>query len=280
VSSIPAIQPTLAYYLGLFTSQYQNPSAPNLRAFAALLLQPFMDTLACIETMNEAFSLNDAFGGPPVGDQLNVIGELVGVSRTLPFTPTGSITSVTYDVAGSGYVSGDVMNIVQGGASGGQVVFLIISGTHVYLVANPGTGYSTATGLTTTGGHGTGLTVNITAPAPSPVLDDADYLTLILATIINNQFNGQSLGANSTLWQAWQTLFPGGHLYITDNQNMTATVFVVGSFSQVMIQMIQNGLIVPQSEAVQYTYEFGTLPLFGFDGPNTFVAGFDTGNWG
>jgi hypothetical protein len=270
--SIPPIQPNLDYYLARLTSQYQTPSSPNLQSFAALLLQPFLDTAACADSMNAAFALST----PPAGAQLDVLGSFVGASRTLPFNPTGSIDGLTPDAFGSGYSSGDVMDIVQGGASGGQVVYLVISGISHYLVANPGFGYTAATGLATTGGHGSGLTVTITVDTPSQVLDDADYLTLILAKIAQNQWDGQA----GSLWATWQQLFPGGHIYITDNQDMTCTVFITGNFSTVQKQMILNDLIVPRPEAVQYNYAFGLLPAFGFDGTNpALVAGFDVGYW-
>ena len=44
--------------------------------------------------------------------------------------------------------------------------------------------------------------------------------------------------------------------------------------------MITNHLIVPEAETVEFTYEFATLPAFGFDDLNpTFIAGFDVGYW-
>jgi len=192
--------PPVAYYLSLFTSEYQ--SSPNFLAFAAALLQPLIDIGNCAASMNDAFALST----PPVGNQLNVLGQILGISRTLPFTPTG--------------------------------------------------GYS-------------------------PILDDVDYLVLLQAKVLFNQFNGFYQGEYSTLWQDWQTIFPGGRIYITDNQNMSATIYVIGSFTPLQKQMIQNGLIVPRPQGVQFTYEFGTLPLFGFDNLNpSFVAGWDTGHWG
>jgi hypothetical protein len=191
--------PQLPYYLGLLTSQYQTPASPNLRAFLALLLQPFLDVANCAQTVNQAFNINGT--PPPVGNQLNYLGELVGASRLLPFTPTG--------------------------------------------------GYS-------------------------QTLGDADYLTLIQAKIMANQWNGQA----DSLWFPWQTIFPGSHIYIVDNQNMTCTVTLIGAFTSLQEQMIQNGLIVPQPEAVGYTFVFGTPPFFGFGSTNpTLIKGFATGAW-
>jgi hypothetical protein len=69
---------------------------------------------------------------------------------------------------GTGYVVGDIVNIVQGGASHGQATVTAVTGGAVTaLVANiiggQGTGYSVAASLSTTGGTGTGLQVDITA---------------------------------------------------------------------------------------------------------------------
>ena len=69
---------------------------------------------------------------------------------------------------GTGYVVGDIITVVQTGASNGQLrVAAIGSGgtvtTLTTIVGAQGTGYSIATGLSTTGGSGTGLDVSITA---------------------------------------------------------------------------------------------------------------------
>jgi hypothetical protein len=115
----------------------------------------------------------------------------------------------------------------------------------------------------------------------SPMLSDSNYRILLKATIIQNQFNGQYMGTNSTLWDDWQGLFPGGSIYVIDNQNMTVTVIVSGGFTPIMQQLILNGYIVPQAEAVMFNYIFATLPVFGFDGVNpAIIAGFDVGHFG
>ncbi len=69
--------------------------------------------------------------------------------------------------AGTGYAVGDLITVVQGGASGGVLrVASATSGvvnTLTTLVGQQGTGYAIANGLTTSGGSGTGLEVDITA---------------------------------------------------------------------------------------------------------------------
>lgn len=67
---------------------------------------------------------------------------------------------------GTGYVVGDVLTVLQGGASNGLVKVSAIGGsgqvTAVTLFVQ-GTGYTVATALATTGGTGTGAQINITA---------------------------------------------------------------------------------------------------------------------
>jgi len=68
-------------------------------------------------------------------------------------TSSGVITGVTINAGGSGYTANEVITIGPSGRVN----------TTNNIVA--GTGYATASGLVTTGGSGTGLTVNITAGA-------------------------------------------------------------------------------------------------------------------
>jgi len=77
--------------------------------------------------------------------------------------------------AGTGYVVGDIINVVQTSASGGQVQVTtintggVVTGLQV-VTLNDGTGYSAATGLSTTGGTGTGLEVDISAVGETPLV--------------------------------------------------------------------------------------------------------------
>jgi hypothetical protein len=109
----------------------------------------------------------------------------------------------------------------------------------------------------------------------SPVLDDDTYRLLLQATRANNNWDG-TIGS---LYPIWNLLFPGGQITILDNQNMTATIIMTGSFSLIVQDLINNGMIVPRPQAVNYTYEFGSTPFFGFDLNNSFIAGWDTGKW-
>jgi hypothetical protein len=122
----------------------------------------------------------------------------------------------------------------------------------------------------------------------SPVLDDSTYRTYIKAKIAQNQWDGTI----NSLFNIWRSLFPTTSIIIADNQNMTATLFIGGVASTILLDMIagyavngassgtvQGGLIVPRPEGVQYSWILGGLPVFGFDLDNAFIAGFDVGHW-
>ena len=189
----PIYNLSIFYYLNLLTSQYRL--APNLNANLASKLQLYADVQMCNATMTEAFDLDSA-----EGVQLDVAGVIVGVSRTVGFQPSGSV---------------------------------------------------------------------------SPVLDDDTYRILIKATIANNNWDG----TQSSLYPIWASLFPTGRFVIIDNQNMSATVVISGGLPSIVQDLIVNGYIVPQSEAVEYNYIFSTLPVFGFGPANDYIAGFGVGTW-
>jgi len=81
----------LAYYLGLPTSLYKNKT--KFMAWLQVLLTPFNDatTLAC--NMYSYFDIDNA-----VGLQLDLIGQLVGQSRTVDFNPTNGSSPTLQDV--------------------------------------------------------------------------------------------------------------------------------------------------------------------------------------
>lgn len=190
---IPYQVPSLGYYLTLLTSQYQN--SPNLKAWLTACLQPFIDAGVVIGQITNAFDLDAA-----IGPQLDILGQLIGVGRTVQFQPSNGV---------------------------------------------------------------------------SPILNDITYRLLLRAKIVQNQWDGTASG----LYAVWNGLFPGGQIQIQDNQDMTAIIFLSGTFSSIIQDLIVNGYIVPRPEGVLYNYVFGDLPLFGFDRSDAFIAGFDVGNW-
>jgi hypothetical protein len=108
----------------------------------------------------------------------------------------------------------------------------------------------------------------------SPVLDDVTYRQLLYATIGINQWDGRLV----SIYPIWKSVFPTGKLTINDNQNMTCTIIIAGSFTSLALDMIEHGLIIPRPEGVQYSYTTADLPIFGADLNNEYVAGADLGH--
>lgn len=108
----------------------------------------------------------------------------------------------------------------------------------------------------------------------SPILDDTTYRLLLYARRAQNSWDGKI----NSLYPIWKTLFPSGKLIVNDNQNMSVTVIMSGTFTSIIQDLIEQGYIVPRPEGVLYNYVFGTLPIFGTDLDNTFVAGVDLGH--
>lgn len=181
------------YYMGRLTSEYFN--SDNFKAWLQTVLNITYDISQCLISMDLVFDLDYA-----TGVQLDTLGVIIGISRTLPFNPTNA--------------------------------------------------------------------------SDNPLSDD-NYRLLLKATIANNQWDGNI----DSLWPIWKTLFPGGTITVNDNQNMTADIFVSGSFSAVIQDMITHGLIVPRPETVQYTYHIGKTPFFGFDRTDSYISGFDSGGF-
>ncbi len=82
--------PSIQYYLGYPTSEYITK--PNFMAMLQLLLTPFNDAayLAC--NMYSYLSIDNA-----VGVQLDLLGELIGQSRTINFNPTNGSSPTLND---------------------------------------------------------------------------------------------------------------------------------------------------------------------------------------
>ena len=86
--------------------------------------------------------------------------------------------------------------------------------------------------------------------AAGGIMEDAEYRNAILAKILRNQWDG----TNGSLPLLWQTVYPSLQMEFTDNQNMTISVTVRGTVSNVLSEMIQAGMIVPVPAGVGVTY--------------------------
>lgn len=80
----------IAYYQSLFTSQYQNST--NLLAWFHALAQPYADLGLLFAQWFTYFDIDQA-----IGSQLDTLGQIIGVGRTVNFAPTGGGSPVLSD---------------------------------------------------------------------------------------------------------------------------------------------------------------------------------------
>ncbi len=141
--------------LGLFTSDafLSNTAGDKYRVYSSA--QEVGDDFGTTtETYDQAVAV--------FAQQPNILAGAGNLIIFPSFTAT-TIGSVAVTSGGSGYVIGDILNVIQGSGYGGTVtVSSVYAGaiTGITLTTG-GSGYSTASGLATTGGSGTGATVQV-----------------------------------------------------------------------------------------------------------------------
>jgi streptogramin lyase len=166
-------------------------------------------------------------------NQIGVITTGGTVTHEYPIPP--GLSGVSVAAAGTGYQTGDVVTVVQSGASGGTLMVGTVStsGGVVNFNSTPsiGTGYSVANSLNTTGGHGTGLQVNIASTSnsfgPSAITlgPDGNVWFVAASGVANNiievspagQFTAYPAAAGSAA--EFITEGPDGNIWYTDNFN-------------------------------------------------------------
>jgi len=114
----------------------------------------------------------------------------------------------------------------------------------------------------------------------SPIMDDETYRLALKAKMAINHWDGKI----GSLQGIWKTLFPEGIVEIIDNQDMTMEITTTGTFTSMIMDLIDNGYIVPIPQAVGYNLEVPDYPLFGFDRDDEYVSGFsddglENGGW-
>lgn len=147
---------------------------------------------------------------------------------------TASVSTPTGD-GGTDYVVGDIITVTQLGAQGGQlkVTTIGVNGVVTGLAIIPGsqgTLYSVATALaTTTGGHGTGLFVDITAVGETPLqavaacrAANASWWAFTVLTVVQADILALAAFAQS---QIPQCCYFFGNTDITELNGGTTTTF-------------------------------------------------------
>lgn len=215
-------------YLDLVTSEYQNQ--PNFNAMLAFMVAVPVQVQSLMNQMNGTAlpSLFD-LATPPVGNQLDILGQWAGISRNVNIPITG--------------------------------VFFSWDGTDFTL------------------GWDYGSWQSDTQPTSIVALPDDAYLTLILAKIAANNWNGTTNGA----YEIWDALFPQFTILIQDNCNMTYAMAIIGGIvDSLTLALITGGYIQLRPEGVQiseYLVSVDTNPAFCWDLETTDCKGWDQGSW-
>lgn len=182
-------------YVLILTSQYQL--AENFKDWLRHNVDICKDGMLAANQMNNDFDIDFASG-----IQLDMIGEIVGQSRTLPFQPTDG---------------------------------------------------------------------------SDPELDDATYRMLLKAKVALNHWDGQLL----SIEQKWVSIFPNTSIYITDNQDMSLTISVLGEISYLIQDLIEHDMIVPRPQGVRFNYTWSPRVIykFSYDSDIDEFRGYDLGHW-
>lgn len=90
--------------------------------------------------------------------------------------------------------------------------------------------------------------VSISIPGYDPALDDDMYRMVILAKIMQNQWDG----TNETFRELWEnTIGEWLDAVYKDNQDMTISANIIGTVEPVLTELILNGLIIPKPAGVK-----------------------------
>lgn len=82
----------VSYYQQRLTSEYNSTPSPEFNQWLAAVLSIANDITNCLNSITAAFDLNTA-----VGVQLDVLGAIVGVSRTVNFQPNDGVSPILDD---------------------------------------------------------------------------------------------------------------------------------------------------------------------------------------
>jgi hypothetical protein len=185
--------PTLQEYLD-FLIPAPNRIQPKFIAWVSANLQLLLDAQDLMEAVITAFHIDDA-----VGQQLNILGEILGRPRRVNFAPSEG----------------------------------------------------------------------------SAILEDEDYRLILIAKIIQNQWQG----TKSEIYDFWDQHFPDKPLIVVDNGDMTIDVVVVGMESELQQQLVENFYYFPKPAGVLVNFQFTEEPLFAYDFDTDHLKGYDEAVW-
>lgn len=228
------------YYRKLITSEYRlalkfNQMVLNMVGYGTVLDASVLDII-------DKFDVETA-----VGDQLDVLGECVGVRRELTFEPT---LTKAQDI-----ICPDASELAAD--NGAESVYT------VYKLPN-------ASRLAGTTGIYAGQNAKLLGAELA--ISDEIYRVMIKARIIQNIWKGNVLG----LYEMWDNLFPDSQgLQIQDLQDMSFNIVLLGDYSVLMQELIMHGYIIPKPEGVR----INTLSFISTDGLPIFAYDYNTINY-
>lgn len=114
-------------YLDLITSQHRGK--PKYEATVAALLKHTTDIYACAVYIDDYFDLEEASG-----KQENILGEIVGAKRTLPFQPDKELSPVLDDAAYRNLIKAKIAkNLWKGGIDDLSAIWLALFGQGIII---------------------------------------------------------------------------------------------------------------------------------------------------
>jgi hypothetical protein len=269
----PAVVSTydISQYLDLYTHQYRLST--KLIDFSYDRLQYLAEIRDALYGIDTGLYIETA-----VGEQLDIIGQIVGMSRTLPFEPTDGSSPILEDSfyrqlirakIALNHWDGQLQTIEEAWKNIFPDLYLDVSTTSVaidwedwYVDAfartydAPGLAYWQ--GREATGGESV-----------------AELWNAFLAIgLVNKEFY--------TGWYpAAVTKESGSGIFIIDNQNMSMTISVTGNMAQILQDMIENDMIIPRPQGVQIILAWQTTAkkTFAYDISNEDFTGYGGGYW-
>ena len=226
------ITPDKEYYRDLITSEYRL--APRFNAMVRKMAEYGCTLDTSILKIVEAFDLDTA-----TDDQLDIIGECVGVTRDLDFEPSP---------IGRGEIICPSPDEMEKDTDPSMYT--------VYQAPTP----SNLSETDIVDGY---APVDI---EDAPLITDEVFRTMIKARIVQNVWKGNVL----ELYEMWANLFPDNlGIQIQDNQDMSFNIVLVGAYTGLMQELITHGYIIPKPEGVRINMlsfiDTDGMPIFAYD---------------
>lgn len=231
--------PTRDYYEGLITSEYRLTK--KYKKMVGDMTKYGLATDTAAESFLKAFDIETA-----EGDQLDTLGEIVGVSRTLDFEPP----------------EGSSLDIVCPNAAE-MKADLDPSIYKIYQIPTPAqiADSDYLVSMIMSGGEAEDVSGAFR-------MNDDTYRKMVKSRIIQNLWRGDP----RTLYDMWATLYPDGSIQIQDLQDMTYNVVIIGDFSVLEVELIRRGVLIPKPEGVRVYI----VTVVGTDGTPIFSYNFHT----